>query len=125
MMWPLLAVMKRNIWGKKKCSRVADESMDATHHHHHDEQAMVMHDVHMMRRPTSSSHGFSFICSMLRSPLALFSCTSSSYHHPHHHHAINGGAEGALWLSDEFGRVPEMMNNAIVSDNMRYMMILM
>ncbi|KAK9155397.1 hypothetical protein Sjap_002877 [Stephania japonica] len=100
MMWSVLAVMKRNICGKKNGSRVADESMvtgeNRGNRHHHHEQAILMHDVHMMGRPTASSHGFSFICTILRSPFTLFSCMS----YPDHHHVVNGGAhEGALWLS--------------------------
>lgn len=57
--------------------------------------------------------GFSVLCSVVRAPLALFSCLSQ----PH----ING-ADG-VWVSSELARISEM-NHLMVNDSMRYAILM-
>ncbi|KAK8717791.1 hypothetical protein V6N13_045047 [Hibiscus sabdariffa] len=94
-MWRMLAVLRRNLQNMKKSHRVADENM-----------------VVVDRR--RSWNGLSVICSVVRAPFSLVSCFSQ----PH----VNG-ADGVWVSSHEFSQISEM-NHLMVSDSMRYAILM-
>ncbi|KAK2977003.1 hypothetical protein RJ640_013621 [Escallonia rubra] len=98
----ILAAMRQNM---KKTARVADENMVGDGN-----GDIFAPNVHRARQ---GWNGLSFICSIVRAPLSLLSCLT----HPH----ING-ADG-VWVSGELARISEM-NHLMVSDSMRYAILI-
>ncbi|KAH1129230.1 hypothetical protein J1N35_000608 [Gossypium stocksii] len=108
-MWRMLVVLRRNIQNIKKTHRVADENM-VNNNNNGGEMPMFIN----RRRSHGSWNGFSVICSVVRAPLSLVSCLSQ----PH----VNG-TDGVWVSSHEFAQISEM-NHLMVSDSMRYAILM-
>ncbi|KAB1208696.1 hypothetical protein CJ030_MR6G006737 [Morella rubra] len=96
-MWRMLTAVKRNLRNRKKSPRVADESILAGGN---------AAESPISARRQGGGSGFSFLYKVVRSTISTLSCIS----YPH----VNG-ADG-MWASGEFAQ----MNHLIVSDSMRY-----
>lgn len=92
---------------RRKSPRVADENMFG------DNGNGVGLPILAQNRTRQGWYGLTVICSIVRAPLSLLSCLS----HPH----INN-ADGVL-ASGELARMSEM-NNLMVSDSMRYAILM-
>ncbi|KAK4777351.1 hypothetical protein SAY87_017538 [Trapa incisa] len=97
-MWRVLVAVRRNIQNMWKSPRVADESVVAAAGGAVEARG---------RRPG----GISAVYRASASVLACFSGPQTS------------GVDG-VWASGEFGRVPAEMNHLMVSDSMRYAILM-
>ncbi|XVF81510.1 hypothetical protein PTKIN_Ptkin15bG0161100 [Pterospermum kingtungense] len=103
----MLVVLLRNLKNMKKSHRVADENMygggnDSNNNNNNNNGG------------DGSWNGVSVICSVVRAPFSLVSCFSQ----PH----VNG-ADGVWVSSSEFAQISEM-NQLMVSDSMRYAILM-
>ncbi|XP_055824621.1 uncharacterized protein LOC129893150 [Solanum dulcamara] len=101
-MWRLLVTMRQNFENMGKSPRVADENMT---------NICRGHESRSTRQHNWT--GFSIICGFFRAPLALFSCLN--------HPRIN--RTDGVWVSGEFSHISEM-NHLMVSDSMRYAILM-
>ncbi|KAK8505947.1 hypothetical protein V6N13_002603 [Hibiscus sabdariffa] len=111
-MWRMLVALRRNLRNIKKSHRVADENMVVVGggggNNNNGGETPVFVD---RRRSQGSWNG---LTSVVRAPFTLVSCFSQ----PH----VNG-ADG-VWVSGhEFSQISEM-NHLMVSDSMRYAILL-
>lgn len=103
----MLVTVRQNLQNIRKSPRVADENMFG-------DQANGVGLPQNAGRPRHGWNGFSVICSIVRAPLSLLSCLS----HPH----ING-TDGAWVSGGDIARISEM-NHLMVSDSMRYAILM-
>ncbi|KAE8690160.1 protochlorophyllide reductase [Hibiscus syriacus] len=106
-MWRMLVALRRNLQNIKKSHRVADENMVVGGGGNNNGGEMP---GFVDRR----WNGLSVICSVVRAPFTLVSCFSQ----PH----VNG-ADGVWVSSHEFAQISEM-NHLMVSDSMRYAILM-
>ncbi|KAK3184475.1 hypothetical protein Dsin_031761 [Dipteronia sinensis] len=121
-MFRMLAVMRRNLQNVRKSPKVADENMmlgaggaggNVIINNNGAEVPILVHEIHTRARG-GRWNAFSVIYSVVRAPLSIISCFSQ----PH----VNG-ADG-VWVSGgEFAQISEM-NHLMVSDSMRYAILM-
>ncbi|XP_043692692.1 uncharacterized protein LOC122643114 [Telopea speciosissima] len=114
-MWHLLTTMKRNLWNMRKSGRVADENIAGAELPMFvggDDDVVVAADGR--RRHGWNNNGFSILYAIVRAPLSLISCIS----HPH-----VSGADG-VWVSGDFTARISEMNHLMVTDSMRYAILM-
>ncbi|MED6210766.1 hypothetical protein PIB30_067209 [Stylosanthes scabra] len=110
-MWRVLTTVARNLQSTKKSSKVADESM-------FEGTAANGVEIHVFGHENGRrghGGGFSIIHSILQAPISILSCVS--------HPRVNNGSDGIWVATGEFSQISEM-NHLMVSDSMRYAILM-
>ncbi|XP_071733535.1 uncharacterized protein [Rutidosis leptorrhynchoides] len=102
----VLEVMRQNIRNVTKSTKVADENMFG------EENGVELPAI--AHRTRHGYNGFSIIYSILRVPLSILSCFTS-----HTHQTADG-----VWVSGEFTRISEVNHHIMVSDSIRYAILM-
>ncbi|KAG5053228.1 hypothetical protein AAZX31_02G259700 [Glycine max] len=107
-MWRVLAAVTRNLQSTRKSSKVADESMFESGNG----VELFGHE-----RGRRSQHGWGLVCSILQAPISILSCVS-------HPQVNNNGSDGIWVTTGEFSSQVSEMNHLMVSDSMRYAILM-
>ncbi|KAE8730501.1 hypothetical protein F3Y22_tig00002919pilonHSYRG00087 [Hibiscus syriacus] len=116
-MWRKLAVLRRNLQNIKKSRRVTDENVvvgGGGGGNNNTINGDEMPNVVGVRRSHGSWNGLSVVCSVVRAPFSLFSCFPQP--------RVNG-ADG-FWVSNHESAQISEMNHLMVSDGMRYAILM-